>query len=139
MTLCFTRRCGPKPLTAGWTLAIPAGAENKDLAWLLLQFQSDRANAVKTFEAGRDPILLSTFVDPAARAAVPDYPFEEVLDGLRRANPDFRPHIPEYPKIQDVLGLKLSEAYSGQKPVEQALQEADEEIREIMADAGYYD
>ena len=122
---------------AGWTLGIPVAAKNKDCAWALIQYQSDQANAVATFKAGRDPILTSTFTDPAAKAAVPTYPFDVVLDNLKKANPEFRPHVPELSKIQDVLGLRLSEAFTGQKPAAQALQEADKEITQIMTDAGY--
>jgi multiple sugar transport system substrate-binding protein len=123
---------------AGWTLGVPKAAKNKECAWALIQYQSDKANAATTFKAGRDPILLSTFSDPAAKALVPTYPFDVVLDNLTKANPDFRPHVPELSKIQDALGLRLSEAFSGQKDPEQALKEADQDITQIMTDAGYY-
>jgi len=126
-----------KTVLAGWTLGIPAGAKNKELAWKFIQFQSNRANAVSTFAAGRDPILLSTFSDPAAKAAKPDYPFDMVLAALKNANPDFRPRIPECSRVEDVLGLYLSEALSGQMKPKEALQKADAEIAGIMKSAGY--
>ena len=123
---------------AGWSLGIPKAAENKELAWMLIQYQSSRINAPETFKAGRDPILVSSFNDPDVKAVVPDYPFEVVEDNLKYANPDFRPRIPELSKIQEVLGLFLSEALAGEKTAEEALQAADVAIEEIMSDAGYY-
>ncbi len=123
---------------AGWSLGIAKASENKELAWKLLQYQSNKVNAIEAFKAGRDPILKSTFASEEAKAAMPDYPFDVVLDNLEKANPDFRPRIPEISKIQDVLGLYLSEALSGVKTPEEALQKADEEITKIMDAAGYY-
>jgi len=128
-----------KTVLAGWTLGIPAAAEHKELAWKLIQYQSNRENAVETFAAGRDPILVSTFSDPEAKEAEPNYPFDVVLNGLQNANPDFRPRVPELSRIQDVLGLYLSEALTGQSTPEEALEAADNDIAEIMEEAGYYD
>jgi maltose-binding protein MalE len=69
---------------------------------------------------------------------MPNYPFDVVLDNLEKANPDFRPRIPEISKIQDVLGLYLSEALNGTRTPDDALQKADQEITKIMKAAGYY-
>jgi multiple sugar transport system substrate-binding protein len=51
--------------------------------------------------------------------------------------PDYRPRYPFYPQVEEVLGLQLNNAALGKITPEEALQEANAQIRKIIADAGY--
>lgn len=50
-----------------------------------------------------------------------------------------RPTIPEFTEIMDVSMTALSGVLTGQSDVADAMQEVDEEVRDILDEAGYYD
>ena len=48
------------------------------------------------------------------------------------------PTVPEFPAILEIMGLTLSEAASKQKTPEQALNDGQKKLDEVMRNAGYY-
>jgi len=59
-------------------------------------------------------------------------------DNIAKSSPDYRPRIPEYWEIGDILGSAVEEVLVGIKPAEKALDEAQSEIVDIMKGAGYF-
>ena len=65
--------------------------------------------------------------------------FKVFLEQLKYANPDWRPIIPEWPEIEvQNIGIGLSQAITGKKTPEEAMQQYVEPVRKIMERAGYY-
>ena len=71
--------------------------------------------------------------------AVRKYPeFITFVEALKYSNPDWRPIIPVWDKINvQALGVGLSEALTGKKSAEQALNELVAPVTAIMREAGY--
>ncbi len=61
------------------------------------------------------------------------------MKALKAADPTFMPKIPEYVELCDILGTAASEVVAGTNTAEEALNDAQEQINQIMEDAGYYD
>ncbi len=128
--------CGAE--TGGQAMGIPANSQNKEAAFLFIQWMTSKAIDKKLAEIGGDVIRNSTLADPALQAMYSEYPV--LLEQLKCADTDWRPLIPEWGAINaPILGVKLSEFATGQKDAQTALDEAAVLIREEMARAGYYD
>ena len=121
---------------AGWTLAIPANAKNKEMSYKFIEFvnnkESDKTKAI----AGTMPNRVSTFEDPDLISEFPYYPF--VLEALKKGEAEFRPRIPEWQQMSEIIGLYIHQAILGEKTAQEALDIVQKEVREVLEDAGYY-
>jgi ABC-type glycerol-3-phosphate transport system substrate-binding protein len=121
-------------------LSINGTSKHKDEAWLALQFitsnQVQRAQA----EGGIASVpRISLVLSDELKAFYPEEDLQVVLDALREAEPEYMPKISEYVELADILGTAASEVVAGTKTAEEALNEAQTTIEQIMTDAGYYD
>ncbi|MBA3644003.1 MAG: hypothetical protein H0W59_08050, partial [Chloroflexia bacterium] len=77
----------------------------------------------------------SIWGDPAYRELVSftdDY-VDVVLTSLQEdTDPDWRPRLPQWPEIGDVSAIAVQNALTGQKTPQQALDDANAEIKRIM-------
>ena len=122
--------------TGGFGIAIPKNAPNKDAAFLLMQWlTSKKADRMIALEGG-NPSRFSTHADPEVNAK---FPHMKIFgEALMHADPDWRPIIPVWGKINSDLGTTLSKAMTGEMTVKAALDAVAERTRGIMQEAGYY-
>ena len=122
--------------TGGFGIAIPKNAQNKDAAFLLMQWlTSKKADKMIALEGG-NPSRFSTHADPEVNAK---FPHMQIFgEALKHADPDWRPIIPVWGKINSDLGTTLSKALTGEMSVKEALDAVAERTRGIMDEAGYY-
>ena len=122
--------------TGGFGLAIPGNAENKEAAFLLMQWLTSKEGDKLIALAGGNPSRLSTHQDPEVLA---EFPHLEIFgEALADADPDWRPIIPPWGEINSELGTTLNKAMTGEMEIEEALSTVAERTRAIMEDAGYY-
>ncbi len=122
--------------TGGFGLAIPKNAENKEAAFLLMQWLTSKHGDKLIALAGGNPSRFSTHQDPEVLA---EYPHLEVFgEALKDADPDWRPIIPAWGEINSELGTTLNKAMTGEIEVKEALDLVAERSRAIMEEAGYY-
>lgn len=122
--------------TGGFGIGIPANAQNKEAAFLLMQWltskEADKAIAI----AGGNPSRFSTHSDPAVLKV---HPHLEVFgEALKNADPDWRPIIPVWGKINADIGTSLSKVLTEGADIQEALDGVAARARNIMDDAGYY-
>ena len=122
--------------TGGFGIGIPSNAQNKEAAFLLMQWltskEADKAIAI----AGGNPSRFSTHRDSDVLAV---HPHLEVFgEALKYADPDWRPIIPVWGKINADLGTTLSKILTEDADVQESLDGVAARSREIMEDAGYY-
>ena len=122
--------------TGGFGIAIPKNAQNKDAAFLLMQWlTSKRADKMIALEGG-NPSRFSTHADPEVNAK---FPHMQIFgEALKHADPDWRPIIPVWGKINSDIGTTLSKAMTGEMSVKEALDAVAERTRGVMQEAGYY-
>jgi multiple sugar transport system substrate-binding protein len=128
-------QCGSE--TGGFVMGIPANSQNKEAAWLFIQWFTSRGIDLELAKAGANPIRTSTHADTELQAMFPWY--ATVVEQLPCANADWRPLIPEWGAMNaPILGEEISAALTGQKTIEAALDSAAQRIRELLDRAGYY-
>ncbi|WP_299396022.1 sugar ABC transporter substrate-binding protein [Pelagibius sp.] len=126
-------RCGSE--TGGFAVGIPANSQNKEAAFLFIQYITSKAGDKRMVELGGDPIRISTIEHFAEQ--FPEYPV--VAEQLPCADPDWRPLIPEWNELNiDVLGQALTEVITTDKPIQPIMDAAAEKARAIMEREGYY-
>ena len=127
------RNCSAE--TGGFAIGIPANSQNKEAAFLLLQFLTSKEGDALTVAQGGDPIRWSTFEANQDRREESS----AIIHSLLCANTDWRPLIPEWSLIQKtVLGPALQEVTQTDRPVQQIMDEAALKLRALMDEAGYY-
>lgn len=124
--------------TGGFGIAIPSNSQNKEAAFLLMQWLTSKATDRKIALAGGSPNRKSTYADPEMQEMFPYY--ATFGEALKFADADWRPLLPVWTgEIKAKVGATLSDAMTGQKSVADALDELAPRVREIMDRAGYYE
>jgi multiple sugar transport system substrate-binding protein len=122
--------------SGGLGLAIPKNAKNADAAFLLMQWLTAKEQDKAVCRLGGVPSRMSTLAD---RDMVLRYPeFITLRLQLLYSDPDWRPIIAEWDEINvQALGVAVSEALTGKKTPEDALQGMVPRVTDIMKRGGY--
>ncbi|MFK7869817.1 MAG: extracellular solute-binding protein [Roseobacter sp.] len=122
--------------TGGFGIAIPKNAENKEAAFLLMQWLTSKQGDLKVAMAGGNPSRFSTYQDAGLNEK---YPFSATFgEALKYADPDWRPIIPVWGKINADIGTTMSKVLTEDLDIQEALDGVAERTRAVMDDAGYY-
>ncbi|MDE0210797.1 MAG: extracellular solute-binding protein, partial [Boseongicola sp.] len=122
--------------TGGFGIGIPSNAENKEAAFLLMQWLTSKKGDKLVALAGGNPSRFSTHADPDVNAKFPH--MATFGEALKHADPDWRPIIPVWGKINADLGTTLSKVLTEGLDVQEALDGVAERTRAVMEEAGYY-
>ncbi|MEO1315840.1 MAG: extracellular solute-binding protein [Pseudomonadota bacterium] len=122
--------------TGGFGIGIPKNAENKEAAFLLMQWLTSKRGDKLVAMAGGNPSRFSTHADPEVNEK---FPHMAVFgEALKHADPDWRPIIPVWGKINADLGTTLSKVLTEDLDPQEALDGVAERAREVLTEAGYY-
>lgn len=122
--------------SGGLGLAIPKNAGNPDAGFLLMQWLTGKTQDKAVTMAGGTPTRNSTLRDPDAVRKYPE--FITFVEALKYSDPDWRPIIAGWDRINvQALGVGLSEALTGKKSAEQALNDMVPQVNAIMREDGY--
>jgi len=122
--------------TGGFGIGIPANAENKDAAFLLMQWLTSKEGDKLVAMAGGNPSRFSTHADAEVNAKFPH--MATFGEALQYADPDWRPIIPVWGKINADLGTTLSKVLTEDLDIQEALDGVAERTTAVMEEAGYY-
>ncbi len=117
------------PMIGIWHIAIPAASKNKQAAFDFLNFVTGKeTQKLMVLKAGLPPSRTSVFEDAEILAKYPWYPAirDALEDGVARPRTLF------WAEIENTLGGLVQEALIGQKTAEQALNEANAKIAQII-------
>jgi multiple sugar transport system substrate-binding protein len=122
--------------SGGLGLAIAKNAKNADAAFLLMQWLTSKTQDKAVTAVGGAPMRNSTLNDIDMVRQYPE--FITFKEALKYSNPDWRPIIPVWDKINvQALGVGISEALTGKKTAEAALNDLVPQVTQIMREAGY--
>ncbi len=101
-----------------------------------MQWLTSKAQDKAVTAAGGVPIRNSTLGDAELMRKYPEFViFKEALE---YSNPDWRPIIAVWDKINvQALGVGISEALTGKKTAQAALDDMVPQVTQIMREAGY--
>lgn len=126
---------------AGISLCMNKDSKNVEEAWTFMKWLTSPETDKKWVDVPGTPgvpMRLSTVTDPELVAKYPY--FQIIYDAESQGLADgvnYRSRLPEWTEIEEILGLELSFAVTGEKEVEQALNDAAEKINELMKKNGY--
>lgn len=122
--------------TGGFGLAIPRNAENPEAAFLLMQWLTSREGDLAVAMAGGNPSRFSTYANAELNA---QYPWSAAFgEALEFADPDWRPIIPAWGRINADIGTTMSQVLTEGLDVQTALDGIAERTRTLMEEEGYY-
>jgi len=122
--------------TGGFGIAIPKNAENKEAAFLLMQWLTSKKGDLMVAMAGGNPSRFSTYQDPGLNEK---FPFSATFgEALKYADPDWRPIIPVWGKINADIGTTMSKVLTEDLDIQAALDGVAERTKAVMEEAGYY-
>jgi multiple sugar transport system substrate-binding protein len=104
-------------------------AAHRDAAWRFVKFMTGKEAQAAMAKVGQMPVNKEAIADPEVLKAMPLLPvFAEALKTARA-----RPVTPKWGDMENVIATKVAEAVTGQKPVQQAMDEAATEIDALIA------
>lgn len=116
--LCdITPMPGGISLNAGWGWAIPHNAADKETSWKFLQWVESLDVAKARAMDGGSPTRSDVMSDPEVLAACP---YLETVNTIMKTS-KMIPVIEDAPQLIEVLGRELSEAVTGAKTAQEAL------------------
>ncbi len=122
--------------TGGFGIGIPSNAQNKQAAFLLMQWLTSKQGDKLVALQGGNPSRYSTHADADVNAK---FPYMKTFgEALKYADPDWRPIIPVWGKINAELGTALSKMITEDLDPKATLDGVATKIKAIMTDAGYY-
>ncbi len=122
--------------TGGFGLAIPRNAENAEAAFLLMQWLTSREGDLAVAMAGGNPSRFSTYQDAALNDR---YPWSATFgEALADADPDWRPIIPPWGRINADIGTTMSQVLTEGLDPQEALDGIAERTQALMEEEGYY-
>ena len=122
--------------SGGLGLAIPKNAKNADAAFLLMQWLTSKEQDKAVCRIGGVPSRNSTMMDQDMVRQYPEY--ITLRQQLEYSDPDWRPIIAEWDEINiQALGVAVSEALTGKKSAQDALNGMVPKVTDIMKRGGY--
>lgn len=122
--------------TGGFGLAIPKNAEHPEAAFLLMQWLTSKEGDLAVAMAGGNPSRFSTYENADLNAK---FPWSATFgEALKYADPDWRPIIPAWGKINADLGTTMSQVLTEGLDPQAALDGIAERTRTLMNEEGYY-
>lgn len=114
-----------------WLISIPKAAKNADAAFDFLIWATSAEQMKRSATRGNPPTRKSVFTDAELLARFPAYPAQ--LRSLENSRP--RPRTPQWNEIENAFGIYLSKANSGELSPEDAMNQANAKIAEILSRA----
>jgi multiple sugar transport system substrate-binding protein len=111
-----------------WLIAIPRAAKNSEAAMDFLLWATSADQMKLSAQRGNPPTRRTVFNDPQLQAKFPSYPAQ--LKSLESSRP--RPRTPMWNEIENAFGIYLSKANSGELSAEEAMNQANGEIKRII-------
>ncbi len=111
-----------------WLISIPRSAKNTDAAFDFLVWATSAEQMKRSAMRGNPPTRKSVFTDAELVAKFPAYPMQ--LRSLENSRP--RPRTSSWNEIENAFGIYLSKANSGELSPEDAMNQANAKIAEII-------
>ena len=117
----------------GWGIAINADIDKRqqDAAWAFIKWITSPEMQKKFNLMGASSyIRKSTLEDPELLAKYPYLPV--IAQSFEHGNGDYRPRIPQYPEIQDMLGTAINAVLVGDADPKTALDQAQAQAMKLF-------
>ncbi|MGF9908641.1 ABC transporter substrate-binding protein [Brevibacillus porteri] len=122
---------GSAAALGGWMGGINKFSKHPKEAWEFLKFMTGpEGQEISAVEGGLAPTYLPAYDDADVQKASPLFANKDFVDGVSAAVS--RPTTPIYPKISEVIQIEVSKALAGQQTAEQAVQNMETQMNDLM-------
>ncbi|MBG9945830.1 extracellular solute-binding protein [Brevibacillus formosus] len=122
---------GSAAALGGWMGGINKFSKHPKEAWEFLKFMTGpEGQKISAVEGGLAPTYLPAYEDADVQKASPLFANKDFVDGVSAAVS--RPTTPIYPKISEVIQIEVSKALAGQQTAEQAVQNMETQMNELI-------
>lgn len=128
----------PEPGFYSWDLIVPANSAHKEAAAKLLEWIISPEISAELGFSAPNQALENVYTVPAYEGLDGLLSLYDCMtESLKLADPDFRPRIPEESEVGEVISIAVSDALAGTASVEDALNNCNVQVQQILDDAGY--
>lgn len=128
----------PEPGFYSWDLIVPANSAHKEAAAKLLEWIISPEISAELGFSAPNQALENVYTVPAYEGLDGSLSLYDCMtESLKLADPDFRPRIPEESEVGEVISIAVSDALAGTASVEDALNNCNVQVQQILDDAGY--
>lgn len=123
----------PKYGIGGWGLSIneDIAEDRQAAAWTVIKYLAGKEGQKELALLGAGGFVRkSTLADPELNAKYPFLPI--IAESFEKGDGDYRPRIPEYPEIQDILGTAVNAVLAGDADPKAALDDAQARAEELF-------
>jgi len=120
-------------------LFINTFSNHKNASWAFIKWATGKHTQSKAFQVEphsgitlRSVLLGDAFQEKYSAFA------EALVKSIELGSVNYFPRVPEAFEIFDKVGIALSEVISGEKTAKEAMEKANEQVLELMKEAGYY-
>jgi multiple sugar transport system substrate-binding protein len=137
-TLGLPRKIG----MGGWGFAINNQSAHIDEAWDFIKFSTSKEimKEMALFGPDETPYAVATrssiWADSEVKAHYSDGFADAILNSIPHLESEFRPRVPEWPEIEEAVGLRINQALSGELTPKEALDLAQADVVDILEAAG---
>ncbi|WJQ84319.1 extracellular solute-binding protein [Brevibacillus brevis] len=122
---------GSAAALGGWMGGINKFSKHPKEAWEFLKFMTGpEGQKISAIEGGLAPTYLPAYEEADVQKASPLFANKDFVDGVSAAVS--RPTTPIYPKISEVIQIEVSKALAGQQTAEQAVQNMETQMNDLM-------
>ncbi|MFF0826522.1 ABC transporter substrate-binding protein [Brevibacillus sp. NPDC003359] len=122
---------GSAAALGGWMGGINKFSKHPKEAWKFLKFMAGpEGQKISAVEGGLAPTYLPAYDEAEVQKASPLFANKDFVDGVSAAVS--RPTTPIYPKISEVIQIEVSKALAGQQTAEQAVQNMETQMNDLM-------
>ncbi len=116
----------------GWGVGINADSseKNAEIAWEFIKYITGKDAQKEWLRNNGAPIRFSTLKDPELNKEMPW--LSKILTVFQDGDGDYRPRVPEYSQIQDIIGLRINQAITHELGAREALDLAAKEIKALF-------
>lgn len=118
----------------GWSLVINDDSQKKDAAWELIKWLVSEDVQLEYAENNGTPVRFDTLENENLQERFPWYEVVLEAESSGIADARYRPRIPEWPDMEEELGLLLNQAMLGEESIPDALDSAQSQIESILAE-----
>jgi multiple sugar transport system substrate-binding protein len=121
----------------GWGVGIAAKSTKIEESWAFIKWVTGTEVQKELAKSNGTPVRFSALEDPELQKMYPWVKLVIEAEKSGQVYPDYRPRYPFYPQVEEELGKQLNLAALGQIKPEDALTTANENVKRIIAEAGY--
>ncbi len=129
----FARAAGSRPVNVtAWALSINERSKNKDAAWELIQWATNKENVLKAQQKGNPGARTSVWDNPEGSKSFPEELVPIIKESMQNGVGHDRPVVVSVGEARDAVGEVVMKVITGETDVQGAADKANANLQAII-------